>query len=167
MTSNPNIDNETLLTLIAPEHKEYIKNRNRVAAITNKDIVFIKKKIWGKYYEIININRDTVTEITNSKGNALLSATGGLILVVTSILILIFGFTGRVIGPGVVVFPLTFGLMGAAMLIGFRRRIITFRSTTGKYKWVSPPLSYGKSKHYLDKIREIFKNTKTELINFD
>ncbi len=156
-----------LVELVPTDPRQYVRNRNRVAAITDRHLIFLKKRVFGAYYEIVYVALDDVLEIANGRSFAFAPMLGGLILVSTSAAVIILALLGQLTGPGVIFFPLTFGSLGVSLVFGLRRRRLTFRCKNGVYRWLSAPLRYRESAALVNRVRDVFAPRAVALHGFE
>ena len=146
-----------VIELVPTDQREYVRNRNRVAAITESRLVYLRKKVLGAYYEIEYIDLDKVEELVHSRTFAFGAMLGGLILLILSLALAAAVVMGYVTGFIVVVFPIICGSLGVALVFGVRRRKIVFGCRDRDLVWVSAPLGFRKTAETAERVRALFE----------
>ena len=121
--------------------ESFLRNRNNVAFLSNKRLVYIKKKVLGEYWELVDISRDKVRSVSLGSKFAL----GGMILgagaILIALVVLYYGVVAKQMsGIGVLTIPPIFGIPGIIAVLGAIRKTVDFDTEEGLFRFVSPPL---------------------------
>ena len=138
--------------LVSPD--EFIKHRNQVAYVTDRRLVFLKRKTIGAYYIVEYIPLSLCTQVSYKKTFAIGSMIGGALLAALGLLVLFFSLTGELRGFGAVVYGVPLIGLGGALVFGVKRHSILFHCGGRTFKWVSSPGGFKKRLPLLREVRD-------------
>lgn len=144
-------ENEHIFASLVPDNPEQLyKHKNQVAAITNKRLLFsrytgISSSFEGSY-TIVSIDIRDVHRVRHVTRFSIGGLLVGLILLGIGIWVAYEGATLQLIGPGVVFIPLVAIPSGIALIFGLKRRVLLFDTPTARYRWISDPLAFRRTK---------------------
>ncbi|MHC4506131.1 MAG: hypothetical protein ACYTFI_22785 [Planctomycetota bacterium] len=147
---------QVLLELVPTNEESYLRNRNCVGLITDRNLYYIKKKILGQYWELVRISLDRVDGISHGRRFAVGAMLGGAVLVAISAAFLYYLLTGQEKGSGVFTIPTVLGLGGGSLAFGVKRRVIRFHTADATFVWTSPAMRFRATGHLADSVDEIF-----------
>ena len=165
-------NNENIVVALVPDDPEQLyKHRNQIAAITDKRILFIRYKGISRSFEgsytIESLDVDDVHEVKYTRRFAI----GGLL--VGAFLIIIAGVIGykglkfELIGPGVIFIPIIAGGAGIALILGVKRRVLTFKTAKTSYKWISSAMSFRETNQLVKRVGDHFRSRGVSTIGFE
>lgn len=138
--------------LVSPA--EFIKHRNQVAYVTDRRLVFLKKKTLGAYYTVEYIPLSLCTQVSYKKTFATGSMIGGAFLAALGLIVFFFAVTGELRSIGAVVYGVPLIGLGGAMVFGVKRHSILFHCGGRTLKWISSPGSFKKRLPLLREVRD-------------
>lgn len=138
--------------LVSPA--EFIKHRNQVAYVTDRRLIFLKKKTIGAYYTIEDISLSLCTQVSYKKTFAIGAMIGGAFLAAVGLMVLFFTLTGELRSFGAVVYGVPLIGLGGALVFGVKRHAILFHCGGRTLKWVSSPGDFKKRLPLLREVRD-------------
>jgi len=119
----------------------YLRNRNNVSLLTTRRLVYIKKRLVGQYWELVDVPRDHIAKVELGKKLALGGLVAGIGAVLLALLVLYSGLvTKQMSGLGVATIPPILGIPGIILVLGAIRKTVDFTTESGVYRFVARPL---------------------------
>lgn len=126
---------ETIAVTLVPA-PEYTRNRNRVVALTDRRLVRLQRRTLGWSYDVAYVPLGEVLEVSHRRTFALGGFVSGAVLLLASVGLAVV-YAQDDVGLGTILLELVLGGHGALLVFRARRHALTFRCSTGEYRWLS------------------------------
>lgn len=135
-------DEYVTVELVKPS--DYAKHPNQVAALTNRRVLYIKRKEFSKHpYALEHFPLGAWSSLMYRASLAFASMAAGITMIVFGVLIFYFRYTGELQESLSFQLALLMIGSGAVMALGVRRHRLALNVDGRTLRWKSPPLKFG------------------------
>lgn len=131
---------------------DYIHHRNHVVCVTDRRLVFLKKKVVGAYYTIQYESLADCRKVRYARSLALAPMVGGLFLAAIGLLVFGFALSGDLKSLRAAIFGIPLLGVGAALVFGVRRHKLWFDCGGQTLVWVSRAGEYRKKRAVVEQV---------------